>query len=622
MSKINHKKISFKSLDINKEIDEEIGKLKNNGVYYNYTYIHNNKRTETKYNLKLNHKEKNNSCQSISLDKNYQKPQNKKNYIINSDISYNNNTTKDKKHSNIFKSKANNKKNLKQVERVFIDLMNTDETETMKSESIITGNTYENDNTNKTISNSKSCDKARNQDLYDIYIILNKVKNRWKKNCTNIKETDISILSNEISRKKREIEIILNRWKDNENVKNGEKISFFINNSNNNNKGNDSGINYKKCDNNQITEEINICYLIDRTQMKEKKKENQNNNDITINNKENKNIFQEIKEGSFSLIADNLKIKEKEYKNIINRWNKDNKSIQGEYMIFAFENLKPRLSPRKNQRRKSILWEENFQTENKISFYFEGKKHDDNNSHIFKYSEKQYINDLIKGLHLTENNINNNNFFILNLNQINNENNINNINSKAIKANSINELEVEINNFYNEYKNKNTINKNLNEISSYINPIFIINEEQIKQLYLECYNDKSKNELKAETNYFSKAISFGNEEQKSFGSKKDMDISGIDNSKRTFEDFGQSTPLSMLDEKFYVYAVSRTNKYSIKSSQSNISLLRKYSNSIGYKTIFSFDMNNLNINHFSLWIEKLERTDSTKSDELESIKEI
>lgn len=622
MSKINHKKISFKSLDINKEIDEEIGKLKNNGVYYNYTYIHNNKRTETKYNLKLNHKEKNNSCQSISLDKNYQKPQNKKNYIINSDISYNNNTTKDKKHSNIFKSKANNKKNLKQVERVFIDLMNTDETETMKSESIITGNTYENDNTNKTISNSKSCDKARNQDLYDIYIILNKVKNRWKKNCTNIKETDISILSNEISRKKREIEIILNRWKDNENVKNGEKISFFINNSNNNNKGNDSGINYKKCDNNQITEEINICYLIDRTQMKEKKKENQNNNDITINNKENKNIFQEIKEGSFSLIADNLKIKEKEYKNIINRWNKDNKSIQGEYMIFAFENLKPRLSPRKNQRRKSILWEENFQTENKISFYFEGKKHDDNNSHIFKYSEKQYINDLIKGLHLTENNINNNNFFILNLNQINNENNINNINSKAIKANSINELEVEINNFYNEYKNKNTINKNLNEISSNINPIFIINEEQIKKLYLECYNDKSKNELKAETNYFSKAISFGNEEQKSFGSKKDMDISGIDNSKRTFEDFGQSTPLSMLDEKFYVYAVSRTNKYSIKSSQSNISLLRKYSNSIGYKTIFSFDMNNLNINHFSLWIEKLERTDSTKSDELESIKEI
>ena len=141
-------------------------------------------------------------------------------------------------------------------------------------------------------------------------------------------------------------------------------------------------------------------------------------------------------------------------------------------------------------------------------------------------------------------------------------------------------------------------------------------------MYLECYNDKSKNELKAETNYFSKAISFGNEEQKSFGSKKDMDISGIDNSKRTFEDFGQCTPLSMLNEKFYVYAVSRTNKYSIKSSQSNISLLRKYSNSIGYKTIFSFDMNNLNINHFSLWIEKIERIDSTKSDELESIKEI
>ena len=611
MSKINQKKISFKSLEINREIDEELGKLKNNGVYYNYTYIHNNKKTEAKYNLKLNQKEKNSLCSS--LEKNYQKLRGKKNNNLNYHINYHNSTLKDKKHSNLLKSKDNKNKNFNQVERVYIDLMNTDETETMKSESIITGNTYENDNTNKTISNSKSYDKARNQDLYDIYIVLNNVKNRWKKNCTNIKENEISILSNEISRKKREIEIILNRWKNNENMKNGEKISFIINNSNN------SGIKCKKYDNNQITEEINFCYLIDRTQIKEK--ENQENNEITINNKENKDIFQEIKEQSLILIADNLKVKEKEYKNIIYRWNKDNKSIQGENIIFVFENLKPRLSPRKMTRRKSVLWEETFQQENNISFYFEGMKHDNNNSHIFKYSQKQYINDLIKSLHLTENNINNNNFFILNLNQINNENNLNNINYKAIKPNSINEFEEEIKNFYNEYKNENSINQNSNEISSYINPIFIINEEQIKQLYLECYNDKSKNELKADTNYFSKAISFGNEEQKSFGSKKDMDISPFDNNKTTFEDFGQCTPLSLLDEKFYVYAVSRNNKHSIKSSQFNISLLRKYSNSIGYKTIFSFDMNNLNINHFSLWIEAIEKIGSTKSDELESILE-
>ena len=32
-------------------------------------------------------------------------------------------------------------------------------------------------------------------------------------------------------------------------------------------------------------------------------------------------------------------------------------------------------------------------------------------------------------------------------------------------------------------------------------------------------------------------------------------------------------------------------------------------------------MNNLNINHFSLWIEAIEKIDSTKSDELESILE-
>ena len=285
-------------------------------------------------------------------------------------------------------------------------------------------------------------------------------------------------------------------------------------------------------------------------------------------------------------------------------------------MILLFEKLKPRSNTCKIKRRNSVLWDDNFQSVNNFSFYFEATKKDDKNSNIFKYSEKQYINDLVKSLHLTENYMNNNNFFILNLNQINNENNLSKKNNKSIKSNSLNELEEEINNFYNEYKNK-SINQNSNEISSYINPIFILNEEQIKQLYLDCNNDKSKNELKAETNEYNKLISFGNDDQKSFGSKKDMDISTDINSKKAFKDFGQCTPLSMLNEKFYVYAVSRTNKYSIKSSQLNISLLKSYNNSIGYKTIFAFDMNNLNINHFSLWIEKIEKTDSIKSDEKE-----
>ena len=601
MSKINQKKINLKSLDINREIDEEIGKLQNNGVYYNYTYIYSNKKTDAKYNLKLNQKNKNSS--GPSLEKKCKKLQKKKNNNLNYHITYNKTISKNKKNSNNLKSKNHKKKNSNQVGRAFIDLMST-----MKSESI-TGNIYENDNMSKTISNSKSYDKARNPDLYDINIVFNKVKNRWKKNCTNVKETDISILSDEISRKKKEIEIIFNRWRNNENVKNGEKISFIINNSNN------RGIKSKKYDNNQITEEINLCYLIDRTQMKEK--ENQKSNEITINNKEDINIFEEIKEENFSLIADNLKVKEREYKNIIYRWNKDNKSTQGENMIFSFEKLKPRANPCKITRRKSILWEENFLKEDNISLYFEAMKQENNISNIFKYSEKQYINDLIKNLHLTENNINNNNFFILNLNQLNNENNVNNINYKVIKPKNINEFEVEINNFYNEYN----INQNSNGISSYINPIFILNEEQIKQLYLESYNDKVKNELKSEIHFFNKAISFGIEEQKSFESRKDMDISTINNNKRTFEDFGQSTPLSMLDKKYYAYAVSRINKYSIKSSQFNINILRKINNSIGFKTIYSFDMNNLNINHFSLWIEKFEKKDSIKTDELESIKQ-
>lgn len=602
MSKFVQKKISFKSLDINKEIDEEIGKLQNNGVYYNYTYIHHNKQIEGKYNLKLNQSELKNSCPSFG--KNSIKLKNKKNNNLNCNIIYNNTISKDKKHSNILKSSDNKNKKFDHVERVVIDLMNTDETETMKSESIITGNTYEYDNTNKTISNSKSSDKIRNQELNDVYIALKKVENRWKKNCINIKETDISILSDEITRKKREIEIILNRWKDSQNVKKEEKMSFLINSSNNNR------IKDKNHINNSIIAEINLNYLIDKSLIIEK--ENQVNNEIITNNKKKENNFQEIKEVSLSLIVDNLKAKEKEYKNIIFRWNKDNKSIKGEDAIFLFENLKPRATQIKNTRRKSILWDQNFQTVNNIFLCFEAKKQDNNNSNIFNYSEKQYINDLIKSLQLTENNLANINFFILNLNQINNENNLSKINYKVIKPNDISELEAEINNFYKEYKNKNLITN--------INPIFILNEEQIKQIYLDCYNDKSINEIKTDTNDFNKAISFGKDNQILFETKKDLDIPASNNDQKEFKDFGQYTPLSMLNEKFYVYAVSRTNKYSIKSSQFNFNLLRNYNTSIGYKTVFSFDMNNLNINHFSLWIEKVDKMESTKGEELEEIK--
>ena len=67
------------------------------------------------------------------------------------------------------------------------------------------------------------------------------------------------------------------------------------------------------------------------------------------------------------------------------------------------------------------------------------------------------------------------------------------------------------------------------------------------------------------------------------------------------EDFFQSTPISLLKEKSFIYIVSKWVKYSIPHPQSQI--YAKYSYKTGHPL---FDPITLSITNFTLWIERIE----------------
>ena len=73
------------------------------------------------------------------------------------------------------------------------------------------------------------------------------------------------------------------------------------------------------------------------------------------------------------------------------------------------------------------------------------------------------------------------------------------------------------------------------------------------------------------------------------------------------KDFGQSTPISLLKEKYFIYAVSKWSKYSIINPE--INLYYKYSYKSGFP---KFDANILKINNFYLGIEKIKLEGDTK----------
>ena len=73
------------------------------------------------------------------------------------------------------------------------------------------------------------------------------------------------------------------------------------------------------------------------------------------------------------------------------------------------------------------------------------------------------------------------------------------------------------------------------------------------------------------------------------------------------EDFSQNTPISLLQEKYFLYAVSKWAKYSVINPQEQFVI--KYFYSSGHP---KFDSINLDITNFTLWIEKIQTKKESK----------
>ena len=633
MSKFHPRKFDYSSLNIHREISEEIGKSKNNRIYNTYINLPKIPKNKSKENFHINNQiypsnSKNkkseekgiisvkNSTKSLVMN-NEQKMQKNMHFKTSSHTSLNNSISRDKERTKkmnnkeqikIIKAKVVKKRNYDHIERVVIDLVSKVEIDnSIKNDSKISRNIYENDygiNKKKYKNKNPSYNYDKNKDnnichngINDISIAINMIESRWRNNFSRQKEIEMPFICDEINRKKKEIEIILNRWKENQIIINEDKLSIL----------NENNIIKKWKNNEKIVKEIELNFSIDDLISKEKQIRN-------IIEKWKKCI-QKIKGDNFSFFIDILKSKENELKNIIKRWNNYNQKIKGENISFLYE---------KNKNIKSNWNNNDIQKENKISISFQVKKEKD----IFKYSDKKYINDLMQKINLSENNTNN--FYIIN--QENDENDLKQINYKIVKPKNKEELELEINNYYIEKKNNNY------NIESKINPIFVLNDEQIKLLNEECYKSstspltRSKKEC-AESGLTiekQKGLEFEiidpyifSENNKNVSSNLNKENSSNEKSdkinenkcKNDSEDFGQYTPLTMLQEKFYLYAVSRNSKYSIQSPQLCISFLGNYNKNENING-FSFNINRLNVNHFSLWIERIESNKNSERIEI------
>ena len=92
-----------------------------------------------------------------------------------------------------------------------------------------------------------------------------------------------------------------------------------------------------------------------------------------------------------------------------------------------------------------------------------------------------------------------------------------------------------------------------------------------------------------------------NKEQIKENEKETINKIEADDQKVSTEDFSQSTPLSLLQNKFSVYAVSKWIKYSVPSPQSELFIKYNY---YSKKRILSPE--ELFMTNFTLWIERIE----------------
>ena len=136
-------------------------------------------------------------------------------------------------------------------------------------------------------------------------------------------------------------------------------------------------------------------------------------------------------------------------------------------------------------------------------------------------------------------------------------------------------------------------NKNLDEINFNIFPI------KGEKFELICNNKVRTNEIGKENIDVSNiALNQSFEIKQPKGGENEFD--DILNKNKDMEDFGQTTPISLLQEKCFIYMVSKWVKYSLPQPQN--SLYIKYSYKSGHPL---FDPINLGITNFTLWIERI-----------------
>ena len=240
----------------------------------------------------------------------------------------------------------------------------------------------------------------------------------------------------------------------------------------------------------------------------------------------------------------------------------------------------------------------------------------------FIYTEANYIKDLSNSIFLPKNN--ENDLYITN--PPNSFQTLNKINYKLIKPKDQNQLESELFEYYIQNK-KNyyaNIDNNDDTEEQKLKPINVLSKPQIRELYDELNLDKEKkrdwgidkNSLtivrQVNLDYevmeiFTPRVNIDNNTNRTKYNDNFIDTNRKNENsiKNNSQDFGQYTPISMLNDKFFVYAITRNIKYSVPESQGFI-------NYLNYDKYVKRDFGNdkLQKNKFSLKIAKINKNEN------------
>ena len=207
------------------------------------------------------------------------------------------------------------------------------------------------------------------------------------------------------------------------------------------------------------------------------------------------------------------------------------------------------------------------------------------------------------------------------INPPNNFQPVHKINYKLIKPKDRNKLESELFDYYNKNKNNyyTNIDNNDDIEEQKLRPIYALSKPQIDELYKELNPEKPKDWGLSKNNLIISpqvALDYeiieiytpkSNKDNNTYRMKGneiffDSNLRNENSIKNSSQNFGQYTPISMLNDKFFVYAISRNIKYSVPESQGFINYLNydKYSKK-------EFGKNDLQKNKFSLKIARMNK---------------